>query len=110
MANENILVFEAPWSSRIDRTQATRDIHTPAETLLLAGPEPVRVTHRSLVSSRHVQDIGSLASLECNQCGPNFILFSAYGSFATLRHRQGRVRRAPGAFEGIKETLAGKEE
>ena len=101
MANEKILVFEAPWSTRIDETQATKDIYMSAETLLRVGPEPVRVIHRPLISTRYKQDIRDFAVLECNQRGPNFIIFSAHGSFTALRRNKRKVyRRNLEAFDG----------
>ena len=101
MANEKILVFEAPWSPRIDETQATKDIYMSAETLLRVGPEPVRVIHRPLISSGYTQDIRDFAALECNQRGPNFIIFSAHGSFTRLRRNKGKskYRRKLRAFD-----------
>ena len=101
MANEKILVFEAPWSPRIDETQATKDIYMSAETLLRVGPEPVRVIHRPLISSGYTQDIQDFAALECNQRGPNFIIFSAHGSFTRLRRNKSKskYRRKLRAFD-----------
>lgn len=101
MANEKILVFEAPWSTRIDETQATKDIYMSAETLLRVGPEPVRVIHRPLISTGYTRDIRDFAALECNQRGPNFIIFSAHGSFTALRRNESKVyRRKLKAFDG----------
>lgn len=77
VANEKILIFEAPWSRHIDQTQATRDIYTSAETLLRVGPHPVRVIQRPLIKSHYIEDIREFTELECNQRGPNFIVFSA---------------------------------
>ena len=99
MANEKILVFEAPWSSKIDETQATKDIYMSAETLLRIGPEPVRVIHRPLISSIYKQDIQKFAALECNKRGPNFIIFSAHGSL-TLRRKNKKIQRKLSAFDG----------
>ena len=101
MANEKILVFEAPWSSRIDETQATKDIYMSAETLLRVGSEPVRVIHRPLISSSYTQDIEDFAALECNQRGPNFIIFSAHGSLKLRRNKSKvKYRRKLRAFDG----------
>ena len=102
MANEKILVFEAPWSPLIDATQATKDIYTSAETLLRVGQEPVRVIHRPLISTRYTQDIQDFAALECNHRGPNFIIFSAHGSFTALRRNKNKIRyrRKLEAFDG----------
>ena len=101
MANEKILVFEAPWSTRIEETQATKDIYMSAETLLRIGPEPVRVIHRPLISTGYTQDIRDFAELECNQRGPNFIIFSAHGSFTALQRNKSKVyRRKLEAFDG----------
>lgn len=101
MANEKILVFEAPWSLRIDATQATKDIYMSAETLLRVGSEPVRVIHRPLISSIYKRDIQKFAALDCNKRGPNFIIFSAHGSLQ-LRRKQSKVkyRRKLRAFDG----------
>ena len=102
MANEKILVFEVPWSPRIDETQATKDIYMSAETQLRIGPEPVRVIHRPLISSRYTQDIEDFAALECNQSGPNFVIFSAHGSFTPLPRDKNKIRyrREIEAFDG----------
>ena len=101
MANEKILVFEAPWSPRIDETQATKDIYMSAETLLRVGPEPVRVIHRPLISSSYTRDIQKFAALECNQRGPNFVIFSAHGSLKLRRNKSKvKYRRELRAFDG----------
>ena len=105
MANEKVLIFEAPWSEHIDQTQATRDIYTSAETLLRVGPRPVRVIQRPLIKSRYIKDIRKFTELECNQCGPNFIVFSAHGAYKQVqvvaRGRKGIIdRRSLEAFDG----------
>ena len=102
MANEKILVFEAPWSTRIDETQATQDIYMSAETLLRVGPEPVRVIHRPLISTGYTRDIRDFTALECNKRGPNCIIFSAHGSLRIRRRNNGKVkyRRKLEAFDG----------
>ena len=102
MANEKILIFEAPWSPKIAETQATKDIYTSAETLLRNGPEPVRIIQRPLVSSTYLRDIEDFAALECNQRGPNFVVFSAHGSFSRVRQEKGGpvyLRRQIEAFD-----------
>lgn len=103
MANEKVLIFEAPWSQHIAETQATKDIYTSAETLLRNGPEPVRIIQRPLVSSTYQRDIERFAALECNQRGPNFVVFSAHGSFSRVRRKRGGrvyLRRELEAFDG----------
>ena len=101
MANEKILVFEAPWSPRIDETQATKDIYMSAETLLRVGLEPVRVIHRPLISSSYTRDIQKFTALECNQRGPNFVIFSAHGSLKLRRNKSKvKYRRELRAFDG----------
>lgn len=101
MANEKVLIFEAPWSSKIDRTQATREIYTSAETLLRVGPEPVGIIHRPLITSTYKQDIQKFTALECNQRGACFVVFSAHGAVSRPRHK-GKVfiRRKLQAFDG----------
>ena len=103
MANEKVLIFEAPWSKHIDQTQATRDIYTSAETLLRVGPHPVRVIQRPLIKSHYIEDIREFTELECNQRGPNFIVFSAHGAYRLVgsRVRKGLAhRRNLKAFDG----------
>lgn len=97
VANEKVLIFEAPWSKHIDQTQATRDIYTSAETLL----HPVRVLQRPLIVSRYHEDIRNFTDLESNRRGPNFIVFSAHGAHRRVASRKGRVhRRTLEAFDG----------
>ena len=91
MANEKILIFEAPWWPDIDATQATKDIYMSAETLLRVGPKPVQVIHRPLISSTYKRDIKKFAALDCNKCGPNFVIFSAHGSLK-LRQNKSKVK------------------
>ena len=102
MANEKVLIFEAPWSQHIAETRATKDIYTSAETLLQNSSVPVRIIQRPLVSSTYRKDIEDFAALECNQRGPNFIVFSAHGSFSQIRGKKGRriYRRKLEAFDG----------
>lgn len=110
MANEKVLIFEAPWSKHIDQTQATRDIYTSAETLLRVGPHPVRVIQRPLIKSRYIEDIRRFTELECNQRGPNFIVFSAHGAYKNigLGGRKSPVhRRTLEAFDGKINVSAG---
>ena len=57
MANDKILVLEAPWSEDIEDTQATRDIYASAETLLRTGNKPVRMIHRPLIATTYTGDI-----------------------------------------------------
>ena len=102
MANEKVLILEAPWSDDIEDTQATRDIYASAETLLRIGTSPVRIIHRPLISTTYVQDIDQFVGLECNQRGPNVIIFSAHGK--VIRERGGKRRavlhRSLSAFDG----------
>ena len=102
MANEKILILEAPWANKIDQTHATRDIYTSAETLLQVGPNPVRIIQRPLVSSCYKDDIKNFTELECNQRGPNFIVFSAHGTFDKVTRAPGKRvnRRTLVAFDG----------
>ena len=97
MANEKILILEAPWSDDIEDTQATRDIYSSAETLLRIGPEPIRIIQRPLVSTTYVDDINKFVDLECNQRGPNVIIFSAHGSHTLSKSN--RNRRELEAFD-----------
>ena len=113
VANEKILIFEAPWSEHIDQTQATRDIYTSAETLLRVGPHPVRVIQRPLIKSRYIEDIRQFTELECNQRGPNFVVFSAHGAYKQVVARRARGRkglfhlRSLKAFDGRLNLSAG---
>ena len=79
MANEKVLILEAPWSGHIEDTQATRDIYVSAEMLLRSGAKPARVIHRPLISATYKDDIGQFVELDCNQRGPNVIVLSAHG-------------------------------
>ena len=110
MANEKVLIFEAPWApDMIDRTHTTRDIYTSAETLLQVGPNPVRIIQRPLVSSCYIGDIKKFTELECNQRGPNFVVFSAHGAFDKVTRAEGRRfnRRRLTAFDGDVNLSAG---
>lgn len=110
VANEKVLIFEAPWSEHIDQTQATRDIYTSAETLLRVGPHPVRVIQRPLIKSSYIEDIRQFTELECNQRGPNFVVFSAHGAYKQVgaRGRKGIFhRRSLEAFDGSLNLSAG---
>ena len=98
MANEKILILEAPWSNEIADTQATRDIYTSAETLCRLGPEPIRIIQRPLVSMTYLDDIEKFVDLECNQKGPNVIIFSAHGSHTLSKNN--KHRRQLDAFDG----------
>ena len=101
MAGEKILVLEAPWDAGIEQTQATKDIYTSAETLLRVGPDPVRIIQRPIVSSTYRDDIDKFCDLECNQRGPNFIIFSAHGSVSRTSKRGKRFfSRKLMAFDG----------
>ena len=97
MANEKILILEAPWSDDIDDTQATRDIYTSAETLLRLGPNPVRIIQRPLVSTTYLRDIRKFVGLSCNRSGPNVVIFSAHGSRTRTKYK--RTRRELEAFD-----------
>lgn len=103
MANEKVLIFEAPWEDDIDQTQATRDIYTSAETLLRVGSHPVRVIQRPLIRSLYLEDIRKFTALECNQRGPNFIVFSAHGAYKLFWSRRRKTvshSRSLRAFDG----------
>ena len=79
MANEKVLILEAPWSDDIEDTQATRDIYASAETLLRIGTNPVRIISRPLISTTYAQDIEQFVDLDCNRRGPNVVVLSAHG-------------------------------
>ena len=101
MANEKILVLEAPWSDEIEDTQATRDIYASAETLLRTGTKPVRMIHRPLIGTTYVHDIEQFVGLDCNRRGFNLIILSAHGE--VTRDEKGRrrvTRRRLTAFDG----------
>ena len=98
MANEKILILEAPWSDDIEETQSTREIYASAETLLRLGPQPARIIQRPLVSSTYLDDIQKFVRLKCNQESPNVIIFSAHGSHTLTR--RGKHRRTLTAFDG----------
>ena len=103
MANEKVLILEAPWSDDIEDTQATRDIYASAETLLRIGTDPVRMIHRPLISSTYVKDIKKFVDLDCNQRGPNVIVLSAHGRAVIRKSRPKRRRvlqRRLTAFDG----------
>ena len=102
MANEKVLILEAPWSDDIEDTQATRDIYASAETLLRIGANPVRIISRPLISTTHVQDIEKFVDLDCNKRGPNVIALSAHGRALNRRARGQRLRikRQLEAFDG----------
>ena len=99
MANDKILILEAPWSNAIEDTQATRDIYSSAETLCRLGPEPIRIIQRPLVSTTYLIDIRKFVSLECNRRGPNFIIFSAHGSH--MLSKRNKNRRKLRAFDQV---------
>lgn len=100
MANEKILILEAPWSSNIADTRAVREIYSSAETLLSVHPEPIRIIQRPLVSTTYINDIDQFVSLECNKRGPNIIVFSAHGSHSLLKRSGGtKHRRELQAFD-----------
>ena len=98
MANEKILILEAPWSDAIEDTQATHDIYASAETLLRIGPDPVRIIQRPLISSTYVRDIENFIDLDCNKSGPNVIVLSAHGR--AVRGKK-RLKRQLTAFDGV---------
>ena len=101
MANEKILVLEAPWSDDIEDTQATHDIYASAETLLRTGAEPVRMIHRPLIAATYAIDIERFLKLKCNRRGINLIVLSAHGNIT--RDKWGRrkvTRRHLTAFDG----------
>ena len=102
MANEKVLILEAPWSDDIEDTQATRDIYASAETLLRIGTNPVRIISRPLISTTYVQDIEKFVDLDCNKRGPNVIVLSAHGRTLNRRARGKRLRikRQLEAFDG----------
>ena len=95
MANEKVLILEAPWSGKIEDTQATRDIYVSAEMLLRSGAKPARVIHRPLISTTYKDDIEKFVELDCNQRGPNVIVLSAHGEWVrkTVVKKQTSVRR-----------------
>ena len=90
MANEKILILEAPWSHNIEDTQATREIYASAETLLRLGPQPIRIIQRPLVSTTYLDDIEKFVDLKCNRKGPNVIIFSAHGSHELTEKNKNR--------------------
>ena len=98
MANEKILILDAPWSNDIEDTQATRDIYSSAGTLLRLGLKPIRIIQRPLVSATYMDDIEKFVDLDCNQKGPNLIIFSAHGSLTRLT--MNTIRRELTAFDG----------
>ena len=102
MANEKVLILEAPWSDDIEDTQATRDIYASAETLLRIGTHPVRIISRPLISTTYVQDIEKFVELDCNKRGPNVIVLSAHGRTLTRRapRKRLRIKRQLDAFDG----------
>ena len=102
MANEKVLILEAPWSVDIEDTQATRDIYSSAETLLRIGTDPVRIIHRPLISTTYVGDIEQFVDLDCNQRGPNVIVLSAHGQVVRKRRstRKRVIQRRLTAFDG----------
>ena len=93
MAYEKILILEAPWSSNIADTRATREIYSSAETLLSVHLEPVRIIQRPLVSSTYLNDIGKFAALACNQRGYNLVIFSAHGTHSFVTRKEGKKHR-----------------
>ncbi|MCY4609941.1 MAG: hypothetical protein OXD40_15320 [bacterium] len=102
MANEKVLILEAPWSEDIEDTQATRDIYASAETLLRIGPDPVRIIHRPLISTTYISDIKHFLDLDCNQRGPNIIVLSAHGKVVRKKRssRKRIIQRRLTAFDG----------
>lgn len=101
MANEKILILEAPWSAHIADTRATRQIYSSAETLLSVHTEPVRIIQRPLLSTLYLQDIKQFVSLECNQRGPNVVILSAHGSHTLIEtNNVNKHRRELEAFDG----------
>jgi|GEM_PF-1794188 len=101
MANEKILILEAPWSSNIADTRATREIYSSAETLLSIHNEPIRIIQRPLVSTTYLEDIKQFVSLKCNERGPNVVVLSAHGNHSlVLRTGTDRHRRELQAFDG----------
>lgn len=84
MANEKVLVLEA-WADSIVDTRAVRDFYASAERLLSTSKEePVRFIGRPLLSASYQRTIAEFLELECNQRGPNLIIFSAHGSHQVL--------------------------
>ncbi len=98
MANEKILILEAPWSTKIEETQATRDIYASAETLLRIETRPIRIIQRPLVSTTYLEDIEKFVDLGCNRKGLNVIILSAHGSHTLLN--ENKNRRELDAFDG----------
>lgn len=101
MANEKILILEAPWSQNIEDTQATRDIYASAETLLRIETKEtkvIRIIQRPLVSTIYLEDIEKFVDLECNLKGPNVLILSAHGSHTLLK--ENKNRRELEAFDG----------
>jgi len=100
MANEKILILEAPWSFTIADTSATREIYSSAETLLSIHPEPVRIIQRPLVSTTYLDDIKQFVSLECNKRGPNIVVLSSHGCHTlVLRGNAKKHRRELRGFD-----------
>ena len=98
MANEKILILEAPWSDDIEDTYSAHDIYASADTLLRLGPVPIRMIHRPLVSSTYLSDITRFVNLECNRRGPNVVILSAHGSRKITSKR--KIRHKLEAIDG----------
>ena len=98
MANEKILILEAPWSDDIENTKTTREIYTSAETLLRLGPHPIRIIPYPLVSATYRDVIKHFTNLQCNKHGPNVIVLSAHGSHTLSK--ENKNRRHLVAFDG----------
>jgi hypothetical protein len=101
VANEKILILEAPWSSNIADTRATREIYTSAETLLSVHPEPIRIIQRPLISKTYIKDIEQFVSLDCNKRGPNVVILSAHGNHSVIKQgNRTKNCRTLSAFDG----------
>ena len=103
MANEKVLILEAPWSDNIEDTRATQDIYVSAEMLLRSGAKPARVIHRPLISTTYKNDIKQFVELDCNQRGPNVIVLSAHGKVVrkTVKKHKTVVKKQTSERRGL---------
>lgn len=100
MANERILIFEAPWPDDISQTQATREIYSSAQTLLSVSSQPVRIIQRPLLTT-YLDDLKLFVNLACNRYGLNIVIFSTHGSYCRVKTGTKRKhRRQLMAFDG----------